>query len=73
MGKWIEISGDWLTDLLARTEKVDPAFAFASTVNFMRGLSILAEQAVEDPKTYLRTTVEPILKKVSPAMESQGT
>lgn len=66
MRPWISIGDDWLTTLLRHSEPVNPDFAHASTVHFMRALSLLAEPAIHDPQNFLRTTMLPILGRVQP-------
>jgi hypothetical protein len=63
---WISVGDDWLTTLLRLSEPVNPDFAHASTVHFMRALSLLADAAVQDPQHFLQTTMGPILARVQP-------
>lgn len=66
MPVWISTDEDWLTTLLGSSESINPHFAHASTVHFMRSLSLLAEAAVADPQRFLQTTMVPILARVQP-------
>jgi hypothetical protein len=62
----VRLGEDWLTSLLRKSEKVNPDFAYSSTVHFMRGLWLVARPALENPEQYIQETIVPVLAHLDP-------
>lgn len=56
------VPGEWLAGLVTeRDPDLEPAFAFASAMNWVRALSILTADADADPVAYVRNQVKPLV------------
>ncbi len=63
----ITIHPEWLTFLVKSTDPdLEPAFAYASAVNWIRGLAMLVENGIADPALYVRNQVRPIFGSIGP-------
>ncbi len=55
----------WLTHLVQSTDPdLEPAFAYASAVNWIRAFAMLVEPLIADPVRYVRTQVRPVFRNV---------